>query len=106
MPAFCSGTSARTRPLTTMAMPPCSACRRPRPARLMPWYALAKSARWRHSYAAAAEFARQGFGDGPIAPMSVQLASYEANSAALLGDQARARQALARAEFIAELLPS
>ncbi len=70
------------------------------------WYALAKSARWRHSYAAAAEFARQGFGDGPIAPMSVQLASYEANSAALLGDQARARQALARAESIADLLPS
>jgi hypothetical protein len=36
--------------------------------------------------------------------MSVQLASYEANAAALLGDQRRARQALARAEQIASAL--
>lgn len=50
------------------------------------WYALAKAARWRHSYAEAAEFARQGFEGGPITPMNVQLASYEANAAALLGD--------------------
>jgi hypothetical protein len=37
--------------------------------------------------------------------MNVQLASYEANSAALIGDQDRARDALARAESIAERLP-
>jgi hypothetical protein len=37
--------------------------------------------------------------------MTVQLASYEANAAALTGDQVRARQALARAEAIAERLP-
>jgi hypothetical protein len=37
--------------------------------------------------------------------MGVQLASYEANSAALLGDHDRARQALTRAEQIANALP-
>jgi hypothetical protein len=70
------------------------------------WYALAKTARWRHSYAAAAEAAHRGLADGPVTPMSVQLASYEANAAALLGDRARARQALTQAESIAELVPS
>lgn len=70
------------------------------------WYALAKTARWRHNYAAAAEFARRGFELGPVTPMSVQMASYEANCAALLGDQARAREALARSESIAEALPA
>jgi hypothetical protein len=69
------------------------------------FYALAKTARWQHNYAAAADFARRGFEDGPITPMSVQLASFEANTAALLGDRARARQSLARAETFAELLP-
>ena len=68
------------------------------------FYALAKTTRWQHNYAAAADFARRGFEHGPVTPMSVQLASYEANAAALLGDQARARQALARAEIFAERL--
>src|SRR5262249_49665758 len=73
------------------------------------WYALAKIARWQHNYAAAADLARQGLeqrlGSEPITPMTVQLASYEANAAALVGDRARARQALARAEVIAGQLP-
>jgi transcriptional regulator with XRE-family HTH domain len=68
-------------------------------------YALAKSARWRRDYATAAELAAHGYEHGPVTPMSVQLASYEANAAALLGDQRRARQALARAEQIASALP-
>lgn len=70
------------------------------------WYALAKAARWQHQYAAAADFARRGFEDGPITTMSVQLASYEANAAALLGDNARAREALSRAETFAAVLSS
>lgn len=69
------------------------------------WYALAKIARWRHNYAQAGDLARQGFEHGPVSPMSVQLAYYEANSAALLGDPGRARTALARAERIADALP-
>jgi tetratricopeptide (TPR) repeat protein len=73
------------------------------------WYALAKIARWQHSYATAADLARQGLEQWPghtaVTPMSVQLASYEANCAALLGDPARARQALARSASIAERLP-
>lgn len=67
-------------------------------------YALAKTARWQHDYATAADLARQGFEHGPVDPMNVQLAYYEANSAALLGDQHRARQALRRADQIAETL--
>jgi hypothetical protein len=50
------------------------------------WYALAKTARWQRKYQVAAELANRGFEAGPVTPMSVQLASYEANSAALLGD--------------------
>jgi tetratricopeptide (TPR) repeat protein len=72
------------------------------------WYALAKIARWQHRYVAAADLARQGLeqrpGHPPVSPMSVQLASYEANAAALLGDRPRARQALDRAGSIAERL--
>ena len=67
-------------------------------------YALAKTARWQHDYAAAADLAEQGFEEGPISPMGVQLAYYEANSAALLGDQHRAQQALQRADQFADAL--
>ncbi len=70
------------------------------------WYALAKTARWQHKYADAADLARQGFQHSPLSPISVQLACYEANSAALLGDKSRARSALARAEKSAEALPA
>jgi tetratricopeptide (TPR) repeat protein len=69
------------------------------------WYALAKIARWEHRYTAAADLSRQGPGHNAVTPMNVQLASYEANAAALIGDQDRARQALARAESIAKRLP-
>jgi tetratricopeptide (TPR) repeat protein len=68
------------------------------------WYALAKTARWQRDYATAADLASRGFEHGPVTPMSVQLASYEANAAALLGDQQRARDALTRSERIAEAL--
>jgi hypothetical protein len=67
-------------------------------------YALAKTARWQHDYAAAADLAEQGFEEGAISPMGVQLAYYEANSAALLGDQHRAQQALQRADQFADAL--
>lgn len=70
------------------------------------WYALAKTARWQHKYADAADLARQGFERGPVSPMNVQLACYEANSAALPGDTSRARTTLARAEKSAEALPA
>jgi tetratricopeptide (TPR) repeat protein len=69
------------------------------------WYALAKTARWQHNYAQAADLALQGFEHGPVNPMSVQLAYYEANSAALAGDRSRATAALARAEMFASALP-
>ena len=68
------------------------------------WYALAKTARWQRDYATAADLASRGFEYGPVTPMSVQLASYEANAAALLGDQQRAREALSRSEQIAAAL--
>ena len=58
-------------------------------------YALAKTARWQHRYTEAADLARHGLEEGPVNPMSVQLAYYEANSAALAGDPSRARSALA-----------
>jgi hypothetical protein len=69
-------------------------------------YALAKSARWRRDYATAADLAARGYEHGPVTPMNVQLACYEANAAALLGDRRRARQALTRAEQIASALPA
>ncbi len=70
------------------------------------WYALAKTARWQHQYAAAADFAQRGFENGPVNAMSVQLASYEANAAALLGNHSRAREALTRAEAFGAVLPA
>jgi tetratricopeptide (TPR) repeat protein len=70
------------------------------------WYALAKTARWQHRYAQAADLARQGYEHSQPGPMRVQLASYEANSAALLGDRTRARTALVRAEKAAQALPA
>jgi len=64
-------------------------------------YALAKTARWQHHYAEAADLALRGYEDGPVTPMSIHLAYYEANAAALAGDTSRAKTALARAEMIA-----
>lgn len=68
-------------------------------------YALAKTARWQHHYAQAADLALRGFEDGPVTPMSVQLAYYEANAAAPAGDTSRAKTALALAERIADARP-
>ncbi len=69
------------------------------------WYVLAKVARWRHQYLHAADLARQGLQLSSPDPMRIQLACYEANAAALLGDTARARDAMRLAEATAAALP-
>src|SRR6266571_4784866 len=63
---------------------------------------LAKTFRWRKRLTESMNMAGRGFACSPSAPIRVQLASQEANAAALLGDAARAREALARAERAAE----
>jgi hypothetical protein len=63
---------------------------------------LAKTFRWQRRLTESMDMARRGFGCSPDAPIRVQLASQEANAAALLGDEVRAREALARAERAAE----
>jgi tetratricopeptide (TPR) repeat protein len=68
------------------------------------WYAQAKTARWQDRLIEAADFARQGYEASPHTPMKTQLAWYEANAAALLGDKTRARQAVKRAEQSAETI--
>jgi transcriptional regulator with XRE-family HTH domain len=60
--------------------------------------ALAKSLRWEERLLESAEMARAGYERSPAAPIRQQLASYEANAAALLGDASRARTALLRVE--------
>ena len=64
--------------------------------------ALAKTFRWQKRLTESMDMARRGFACSPNAPIRVQLASQEANAAALLGDEVRAREALARAERAAE----
>jgi len=66
---------------------------------------LAKTFRWQKRLTESMDMARRGFACSPAAPIRVQLASQEANAAALLGDAARAREALARAERAAESVP-
>jgi DNA-binding transcriptional regulator YiaG len=63
---------------------------------------LAKTFRWQKRLTESMDMARRGFACSPDAPIRVQLASQEANAAALLGDAVRAREALARAERAAE----
>ena len=63
---------------------------------------LAKTFRWQKRLTESMDMARRGFACSPNAPVRVQLASQEANAAALLGDAVRAREALARAERAAE----
>jgi hypothetical protein len=63
---------------------------------------LAKTFRWQKRLTESMDMACRGFACSPDAPIRVQLASQEANAAALLGDAARAREALARAERAAE----
>jgi hypothetical protein len=65
--------------------------------------AQAKTERWRHRYAASADLARHGFDCCPATPLRVLLACQEANASALLGDHARARKALQRAEDAADV---
>jgi hypothetical protein len=62
------------------------------------WYVLAKIARWRHKYAQAADLASQGLHHGATHAMQVQLACYEANTAALAGDHHRVAKAMQVAE--------
>ncbi|MFC9976844.1 helix-turn-helix domain-containing protein [Spirillospora sp. NPDC127200] len=66
------------------------------------WYAQAKTARWQNRLIEAADLSRQGFEASPRMPMKTQLAWYEANAAALIGDKVRAREAVSRAEQSAE----
>jgi hypothetical protein len=63
---------------------------------------LAKTFRWQKRLTESMDMARRGFACSPNTPIRVQLGSQEANAAALLGDAARAREALARAERAAE----
>ena len=69
------------------------------------WYVLAKNARWRNQYVRAANLASQGLQRTSPAPMTVQLACYEANASALAGDASRARAAMRHAEEHAAELP-
>jgi hypothetical protein len=66
---------------------------------------LAKIARWRHQYSAAADLARSGLQHGGRDPMRVQLACYEANTASLAGDTSRALDAMRLAEETWAVLP-
>jgi DNA-binding transcriptional regulator YiaG len=68
-------------------------------------YVLAKNARWRHDYALAADLARSGLEHSARDPMKVQLACYEANTAALAGDPSRALNAMRLAEETWAVLP-
>jgi hypothetical protein len=59
---------------------------------------LAKTLRWQERLTESMNMARRGFERSPNTPLRIQLASQEANAAALLGDAARAREAIVRAE--------
>lgn len=67
------------------------------------WTVLAKTLRWEERFVESAEMARQGFDCSPLRPVKIQLASQEANAAALLGDARRAHEALRRAEETAAI---
>lgn len=60
--------------------------------------ALAKTLRWMDRLVESADMAQAGYATSPMAPIRLQLASCEANAAALLGDATRARAVLRRAE--------
>jgi DNA-binding transcriptional regulator YiaG len=70
----------------------------------VPMTVLAKTFRWQKRLTESMDMAHRGFACSPNAPIRVQLASQEANAAALLGDVVRAREALARAERAAEFV--
>lgn len=64
--------------------------------------ALAKALRWAERLIESADMARSGYECSPATPIRIQLASQEANAAALMGNIPRAREALSRAETAAE----
>jgi tetratricopeptide (TPR) repeat protein/predicted XRE-type DNA-binding protein len=66
------------------------------------WTVRAKTLRWQERFIESADMARRGYDCSPATPLRVQLASQEANAAALLGDVKRAREAMKRAEAAAE----
>jgi len=68
----------------------------------VPLTALAKTLRWQDRLTESMDMASRGFECSPHTLVRVQLASQEANAAALLGDVPRAREALAKAERAAE----
>lgn len=70
------------------------------------WSVRAKTARWQGRYVEAADMARQGFEVSRPTPTRIELAYREALSAALLGDAGRSREALARAENTAGIMPA
>jgi len=72
----------------------------------VPMTVLAKTFRWQKRLTESMDMASRGFACSPNVPIRVQLASQEANAAALLGDAARAREALGRAERAAEFVTS
>jgi tetratricopeptide (TPR) repeat protein len=65
------------------------------------WTVRAKTLRWQERFVESADMARRGYDCSPATPIRVQLASQEANAAALLGDAKRAREAMSRAEAAA-----
>lgn len=64
----------------------------------IPLTALAKTLRWAERFVESADMAHRGFQCSPLTPVRTQLASQEANAAALLGDTRRAKAALRCAE--------
>lgn len=60
--------------------------------------ALAKTLRWEQRLIESVNMARAGYESSPMAPIRLQLGSYEANAAALLGDADRARAVLRRVQ--------
>jgi hypothetical protein len=68
----------------------------------VPLTVLAKTLRWQKRLTESMDMASRGFECSPNTSVRVQLASQEANAAALLGDVVRARMALAKAERAAE----
>jgi len=68
--------------------------------------ALAKTLRWADRLIESADMARLGFSGSPQTPVRTQLASQEANAAALLGDTRRAKEALRRSEDAAASIPA
>lgn len=68
--------------------------------------ALAKALRWAERLIESADMAKLGYECSPATPVRIQLASQEANAAALMGNITRAREALGRAEVTAEAIPA